>query len=416
MKKDNFTSNFQVFLVCLALFLQLFFYRYVSFIKKYTYFKLEEYYSFLEIGELSLFAFYFVAIGAIGRVVGAYFTGKYAKNIEKLPKFLVLIALLHLIKSTFLSIFCFANNDPLHIIKGFYLIGFVHALLIPGTIVLPSVYLFKTTPKSKWIKISSYLVICIVSSRLLASQLQYMPKVLIEYFPLIFVGSCTVSWLIYAQLAKKPMNLEPEISTGPCSYRKKILAVVLGAAAATALFYHSFFLEKYLYDILVVTQSNFGIDGSVYLTLVVLFIFPCALLGEKYGIDKIFYIGLVGILVLGFQVGLVSYSSSLYIQLSIIKQILYAFFSGLVLAPVQIILYKNFKNTSNVVNQAFWFSIGYSFCNVIGYMGSKFGFSNNFPNAGRFSFQVVIILCLLAIYKFELFKDDANKNQDLANA
>lgn len=408
IRTSSLSANQQIAFVCLAIFSQLIFYRHVASVKKYAYLNTQDYSSIVDIGNISLFAYLFLAISALARIFGAYATGKYIKDIKNLPKMIVLIAKLHLLKSVLLCIFCFVGNNPQDIINSLYIVNFFHTVLIPGTVILPGIYLYKTNPECNWIKISACLATASTVSRLAAVQLERTPEMFIGYTLMLIIVLCGLSWFIYVRITKNG-DLEPEKISVACTYKEKIIGITLGATAGTIFFFHSFFLEKYFQDIVIIGNHDFSLHNFQYLVLMILFFFPCVMLCEKYGVYKAYLIAIGGILILSFELISPSHNLDLFIHIAYLKQILFIFFAALFLAPMQATLHKTFKDIHHVTSQIVWVYVGYSVCNVVTYCGSTYGFSHNLPETGRFVFRAILFLCLFSVYKFKLGKEDTDK-------
>ncbi len=367
---------------------------------------------------VNTFMFGWLTCSFIGRVLGAYIIGKYA-NKASFFSVIRLITIGHILVTFLVVTACITGEDFYRTYQGFYLVRFLYSALMPVTIVLPAIYLLSRYPEPQHIQISASIALATFLGKFLAYILvSYLPDPHMRIWYWLPVLASFLSLGIYVYVHKHTPIVVKKTQTiikYPLSLiHKKVLAFVIGAACNVGISYYYSFLTPYLANIVIVKDYGLIWDQPPFYTALGLFLVPAAKVCQKFGSLKIMSISLISLLILGICIPYMNISDTVHI----VSQIFFAFFLAGLVAPSLAIVYQLFKNTHNIFNAIFWFSLGSSVSMLFLSVGSRIGFILHFPLAGMWIFAANILMCLVGIFtyvhfekkKHEFFNDTRSNN------
>ena len=101
-------------------------------------------------------------------------------------------------------------------------------------------------------------------------------------------------------------------------------------------------------------------------------------------------------LILGVSIPLLPFSN----QGFTVSLIVFAFFLAGFVAPSFAVLHQLFKNSKNMFDVIFWFSLGSIISSLCLGVGGRVGFILNFPLAGMLIFSASTVMCLIGILTY----------------
>ncbi len=363
---------------------------------------------------IDTFLFGWLAFSFIGRICGAYFIGKYANKVSFF-NIIRLITIGHILIALLVVTVCITGEDFYRAYQSFYLARFLYSALMLVTIILPALYLLSRYPESQHIMISTYIGVATFLGKFFAHILtSYVPTPHMQVWYWLPVLLSCLSLGIYTYVQKHTPLLikktEPLIKYPSTLTHKKVWAFTIGAACNAGISYYYSFLSPYLASIVIV--KNYGLiwNQPPFYAALGLFLFPAAKICQKFGVLKTMSVSLISMFILGVSIPFMEISDTAYI----ISQIFFAFFLAGLLSPSLAILYQLFKNTHNMFDAIFWFSLGSSLSMLCLSIGSRIGFMLHFPLAGMWIFAANILMCLVGIstnsFSRKLIRFDGNKS------
>ena len=386
------TKTKELIFIFLAIFGQLFASMNISFLNAYL--KKTQGYVDVFFASDELLFIYWMLLTVFGRIFGAYFIGKYADKFGFF-KSIVFVSKSFVVLSVLCAAFCLTHELSYEINRGFYLFRFFYCFLEPAALILPSLYLLNLNDTFSHYKFSTLLTAAVFIAKSASYHLMYLPPALMGFWYVLPLISTALSWGIYSNLAKNSTSLIATTQKkSPMPFQLKILSTLFGAACATGVFYHHFFVSYYSVNINIV-DANFDLGSVVYYTLCGLFLFPAAKLCEKFGLYKTTRISLGMLFILGMNSILASPTSIMYL----VQQLFFSFFSALFIAPMLVLsrLHKKFSSFSDTM---FWFMLGFSGCTVLAFYEQQIALQKGFSGISWCVYSASIFLCLIAIYKF----------------
>ncbi len=176
---------------------------------------------------------------------------------------------------------------------------------------------------------------------------------------------------------------------------EKILGMLIGVACNAGIYYPHFFITPYLRDIVVIQNYTTKNQYLFYMVFGVLLL-PAAKVCQKFCALKIMTISLSWMLILGVSIPLLPFSN----QGFTVSLIVFAFFLAGFVAPSFAVLHQLFKNSKNMFDVIFWFSLGSIISSLCLGVGGRVGFILNFPLAGMLIFSASTVMCLIGILTY----------------
>ncbi len=387
------TKTKELIFIFLAIFGQLFASMNISFLNAYL--KKTQWYDDLFFASDQLLFYYWMLFTVYGRIFGAYFIGKYADKFGFF-KSIVFVSKSFIVVSVLCAAFCLTHELGYEINLGLYLFRFFYCFLEPAALILPSLYLLNFNDTFSHYKFSMLLIAAVFIAKSASHHLMYLPPALIRFWYILPLISTALSWGIYSNLAKNSTSLTATTQKkSPMPFQLKILSTLFGAACATGVFYHHFFVSYYSVNINIV-DARFDLGSVVYYTLCGLFLFPAAKLCEKFGLYNTTRISLGMLFILGINSIFASPTSIMYL----VQQVLFSFFSALFIAPMLIVLHRLYKSCLRFSDTMFWFMLGFSGCTVLAFYEQQIALQKRFSGIGWCVYSASIFLCLIVTYKF----------------
>ena len=360
------------------------------------------------------FLYYWFVIAFIGGVSGAYFFGRYA-NRNNFFKVMYLNSIVHIFFAVLIVFVCIIEEDFSNNYQIFYLVRFLYSFLGYILILLPAIYLFEKYKKSQHILISACIVLATLLGKSLAYSFFYYKLTSMYAWYWLPVTGSFLSLGLYVYMGR---YLSPSVEKttvvfkySAASIHEKVLGLLIGAACNAGIYYPHFFITPYLRDIAMINNYTIKTQYLFYIAFGV-FLLPAVKICQEFGTFKVIRISLSWMLILGISIPFFPFSNTGFT----ILLIAFSFFLAGFVTPSFAVLYRLFKNTKNMFDIIFWFSLG-SIINALCLgVGGRFGFIFNFPLTGMLIFAASILMCLIGIITYNNSKIFINFNNTNASA
>lgn len=342
-----------------------------------------------------------IIVTVMARALGAYAIGKYAEK-KGVFKAILFVAKAFVFVSVLSAVFCLFLEISEEIRYGLYYVRFLYNLLEPVAFVLPLLYICDHCSHLSRFRLSAVFLVSMFIAKLASYFLVEIPSNFIKFWYVIPFLTTLVANKMYNYIAKSvDLRKEKHVIVDFMPLNIKVFLTFLGASCAAGLFYHHFFGSYYSLNVKIVDVSA-DLGSVAFYFLCALFFFPAARLCEKYSQYKLILLSLAMLFFLSVVSVFVTLDSVVYIY----QQILFSFFSSLLIVPSLVVLYQLYKEYSNIAGVLFYFSLGFGLCTALARLEQEFGLQKGM---GWCVYGISFVSCFLVIYKYRLTTTFAKK-------
>ena len=336
----------------------------------------------------------------LARIAGGYCLGKLADKIGFF-KTMEIICLVPVITGCAILFFespAIFENTILRSI-GYWILKFIRW----SSLILPLIYIFQHTEKSKHWKYSAIAFSTFVLGMLINNRLFIVYKSA-DSFNLFLINILCglLSLIIYFYLNTMPKIKLENIKKNQILKQARSFAFLLAGTVGACLSYQFYFVEQYFSTVMIIETAGQYIAYSPFWITLFLTILPLAKITRTLDLAKILKISLTGIILSA----VLLHITPLYNEhILFIHQIMYALSFGLFLGPALRFIYQLLQINHSYFLTNFIFGFGFSFFSMASSLIAKTKFLPA-PLLGLVLIIAVMSLCLWMLSYFKFSKEN----------